>query len=723
MKITPFIRNFCAVLCVAPAFAGTISVLSGQEVVSTESATPAAVSVVPQQVRFTGKVATRAGDSVEAVFRIYAAPQGGDPLWIETQRVSIAEDGSYSVLLGGASLSGLPQTVFAGGAARWLGVSIERGAEQERVLLSSVPYAMKSADAESLAGHAVSDFVTKEEFADFAQSSTQRGQQGVTAPAITPLTSGAVIGSGTEGIIPLWTGTLTQGNSEITQLGTDLGINEATPAATLDVGGTENVQGTLSLPAENTATVSAGYRSQLLDFTDSAWSTTTKAPVAQTWRLYVTDSANNSANPTSSFNFQFQNGVGTPTPTILSIAQTGVISFAPTQTFPGTITSVNATSPVTAATMSGAVSLGVNIGALITDITPGLTTAITPTLNNNYAQLAANNTFTGGYQQFQSNVDIVGQAGAGNGLLTVTNEGTAIDTSSIFATSYNFYPTIYADGNQQGVAVAGYGTGGTGGIGLLGGVYDVQSTTFKRENGTLGYSAGVWADDPAEFATAALFATADNSNAVVFENNSASAPTMYVANLATSGPTGNAVLLRAEGADGVCSINQGGSMACTGQLKNLVTTHDAHQVETYSVQSAENWLEDYGGGQLQNGSAIVRLDPAFANTANTGVEFHVFLTPKGDCEGLYVTNQTATSFEVHELRKGQSNVAFDYKIVAKRSGHEAERLVDVTDRMKLEAESSHFKPLPDGPPANPHSPGVSRALRKLQPQQALKPRP
>ena len=351
MKITPFIRNFCAVLCVAPAFAGTISVLSGQEVVSTESATPAAVSVVPQQVRFTGKVATRAGDSVEAVFRIYAAPQGGDPLWIETQRVSIAEDGSYSVLLGGASLSGLPQTVFAGGAARWLGVSIERGAEQERVLLSSVPYAMKSADAESLAGHAVSDFVTKEEFADFAQSSTQRGQQGVTAPAITPLTSGAVIGSGTEGIIPLWTGTLTQGNSEITQLGTDIGINEATPAATLDVGGTENVQGTLSLPAENTATVSAGYRSQLLDFTDSAWSTTTKAPVAQTWRLYVTDSANNSANPTSSFNFQFQNGVGTPTPTILSIAQTGVISFAPTQTFPGTITSVNATSPVTAATM------------------------------------------------------------------------------------------------------------------------------------------------------------------------------------------------------------------------------------------------------------------------------------------------------------------------------------------------------------------------------------
>ena len=672
--------------------------------------------VVPQQVRYAGKLATRPGETVEAEFHIYAAPEGGDPLWTEKQQVTVAEDGSYSVLLGGASPGGLPQAVFAGGAARWLGVSVDRYPEQERVPLSSVPYAMKSADAESLSGHAASDFVTQSQLAQFAQSSSQPGQPSGATPAIIPDTSGTITGSGTAGTVPLWTGALTQGNSEIYQVGSDIGINETAPTATLDVNGTENVRGNLNLPALATATGANGERSQLLQLSASAWSSTAHAAIAPTFKLLTNFVNNDSATAAGQLEFHYSQGPVSVS--VLSIAANGFINFAPSQTFPGTVTSVTATSPVTAATTSSSVNLGLNVGALISDITP--------TLNSTYPQLAAQNTFTGDFEQFQGSVNIVGQANVGSGLLEVINEGTAIDTSAIYASSYNAYPTIYADGNQGGVAIAGYGDTSSevsGQIGILGGMSDVQSSTFKRDNHTLGYSAGVWADDPSEFATAGLFATADSSNAAVFENNSGTAPTIYVANLATNGPTGNVVLLRAEGADGVCSINQGGSMACTGQLKNLVTTHDARQVETYSVQSAENWLEDYGGGQLKNGSATVTLDPAFANTANTGVEFHVFLTPKGDCEGLYVSNQTATSFEVHELRKGQSNVSFDYKIVAKRSGHETERLVDVTDRMKLEAASSHFKPLPDGPPANPHQPGVSRASRKLQPQLALKPQP
>ena len=337
--------------------------------------------VVPQVIRYSGAVPNRAGDTVEALFSIYAAAEGGEPVWSETQRITVGEGGAYSVLLGGASPGGLPQGLFAGGAARWLGVSVERSAEQGRVLLSSVPYAMKSADAESLAGHAASEFVTQGQLAQLALIAGQPGQKGVADPETQPNTSGAVTGSGTNGTIPLWTGALTQGNSEIVQVGADVGINEAAPGATLDVGGTATFRGTTTLPAESTATPSAGFRSQLLDFADSAWSTTTNAPVAQTWRLYVTDSANNSANPTSSFNFQFQNGAGAPTPTILSIGQTGEIAFAPTQTFPGTINSVVGTSPVTATTTSGAVSLGLNASVLET------------TLNNYYAQLNSTNVF------------------------------------------------------------------------------------------------------------------------------------------------------------------------------------------------------------------------------------------------------------------------------------------------------------------------------------------
>ena len=79
-----------------------------------------AATLVPQPLRHAGKLSIRTGETVEAEFRIYASAEGGDPLWSETQRVTVSEDGSYSVLLGSASSSVLPQTVFAGGVVRWL---------------------------------------------------------------------------------------------------------------------------------------------------------------------------------------------------------------------------------------------------------------------------------------------------------------------------------------------------------------------------------------------------------------------------------------------------------------------------------------------------------------------------------------------------------------------------------------------------------------------------
>jgi len=60
------------------------------------------------------------------------------------------------------------------------------------------------------------------------------------------------------------------------------------------------------------------------------------------------------------------------------------------------------------------------------------------------------------------------------------------------------------------------------------------------------------------------------------------------------------------------------------------------------------------------------------------MEYHVFLTPKGDCEGLYVSNESASGFEVHELRNGHSSIGFDYRIMARRSGYEKVRLADKT---------------------------------------------
>jgi hypothetical protein len=105
------------------------------------------------------------------------------------------------------------------------------------------------------------------------------------------------------------------------------------------------------------------------------------------------------------------------------------------------------------------------------------------------------------------------------------------------------------------------------------------------------------------------------------------------------------------------------------------------------VQSPENWFEDFGSGSLSNGVITVALDRTFAQTVNTGIEYHVFLTPKGDCKGLYVTKENAKGFDVRELGSGTSNVAFDYRIVAKRVGYENVRLTDLTERYsKLDAQ-------------------------------------
>jgi len=122
-------------------------------------------------------------------------------------------------------------------------------------------------------------------------------------------------------------------------------------------------------------------------------------------------------------------------------------------------------------------------------------------------------------------------------------------------------------------------------------------------------------------------------------------------------------------------------LTCNGQIVNVVKAEGgARQVSLYAMQSAENWFEDFGSGVLTNGAMTVPLDPIFASTVNTAIDYHVFLTPRGECEGLYVTNLTPSGFEVRELHHGSSNIAFDYRIVAKRAGYENQRLEDVTER-------------------------------------------
>ena len=134
--------------------------------------------------------------------------------------------------------------------------------------------------------------------------------------------------------------------------------------------------------------------------------------------------------------------------------------------------------------------------------------------------------------------------------------------------------------------------------------------------------------------------------------------------------TGNAVL----GAD----VQVVGNLMVSGAKSSVAELQGGRKVALYAVESTESWFEDFGSARLQNGAAIVRIKEDFAQTVNTGMDYHIFLTPKGNCNGLYVANQTSKSFEVRELNGGKSNTLLDYRIVAKRRGHERNRLREVS---------------------------------------------
>jgi len=136
----------------------------------------------------------------------------------------------------------------------------------------------------------------------------------------------------------------------------------------------------------------------------------------------------------------------------------------------------------------------------------------------------------------------------------------------------------------------------------------------------------------------------------------------------------------------LCSISEAGNLTCKG-TKSAVVQVDEQPRLMYAVESPEVWFEDFGASALQNGAATVNIDPLFAKTVNLGVDYHVFLTPLGDSNGLYVAEKTATGFTVREMGGGTSDVGFDYRIVAKRAGYETTRLpvAPANDYADLEA--------------------------------------
>lgn len=351
---------------------------------------PAAASTatVPRLIRIQGAVRDEArkplGGRIPITFTLFKNENDQEGVWQETQIVQLDSAGRYSVLLGATNEEGLPLEIFSSGEARWLAVRPDGQIEQPRILLLSVAYALKAADAETLGGKPASAYALADSRSSFAQlasgtparsANSQRGPQILNwSPGAIPLvqpnapcSSLTSDGTATANQISKFTSPCNIENSAIFELGGNVGIGNTNPAGMLDVSGTAffrnslNVLGGAVMVPVKAATPAQGSASNPVDIEASAYNTSVLAPVSYLFRWQAAPVGNNTANTGATLNLLY--GItGLINQTGLSVAQNGILTFAPGQTFPGasgTVTSVGTGAGLTGGpiTTTGTISI------------------------------------------------------------------------------------------------------------------------------------------------------------------------------------------------------------------------------------------------------------------------------------------------------------------------------------------------------------------------------
>jgi hypothetical protein len=622
----------------------------GQELTSgTATSAASTVTEVPRLVQFSGIAKDLDGKpmtgTIGITFLLYHDEQGGAPLWMETQNVQADAKGRYSVQLGATKPDGLPIDEFNSGEARWLAVQISGQAEQPRALLMAVPYALKAADAATIGGLPPSAFVRANLEGGAAsggnESSSSRNSSAATntldsshTNGVSPLADKAVVTPGGKiDFLPLWTSSNVLGNSALFQSKSgQMGLNTTTPGAALDVSAPNQVGLFVDGPFSG---VGAGLQLH------------TTGTGGQGWELLATGKT--SAQGARKLN-------------IRDLANDNDVFTILDQGSAGDFIGLYNTNPVAGLDLRWNSSFG---DAILSEI---------ETSNSSAGAVTG---ITKG--------NVVGASGV-EGAATDTGQGVTFGVTGENANTGKFGAGVYGwstatTGPTRGSVGEADSPNGTGVWGF--------AVAPSRTGSIIGCCAvGVWGDTSSSAAGAAgLVGSADEGQGLVAFNNSTAQLTAHITNFENS--THNVPVLKIDGSFGSCSFDTDGKPQCTQPfVASAAVDNGLRQVALYSMASPQSWHEDFGSGQLASGRTTVALEPTFAQTVNTGTEYHVFLTPEGDCRGLYVSSKTPTGFEVRELEGGQSSVAFSYRIVALRRGYENVRLEDQTAMMaKLKAAS------------------------------------
>jgi hypothetical protein len=292
---------------------------------------------------------------------------------------------------------------------------------------------------------------------------------------------------------------------------------------------------------------------------------------------------------------------------------------------------------------------------------------------------------------------VYGQVGAGN---KIVPPGLLAGVLGASATQPGVIGWSRESYGVQGASLSGPGVAGTSALrpGLVGsGPVGIRGTgVFTYPTGEFGAGSGVVgvARKPGPgvlFNTAGVLGTSDVVPGVIGTSHSAIG--VYGFSTGNAGVVGESVNSFAGYFAGNVVVT--GNLTVNGQLQTpnkqaVVAFPDGTQRVLYCMESPEYWFEDFGAAKLKRGSAVVKLDAKFASVIKRG-DYRVFVTPEGDCRGLYIRRKRAASFEVRELAGGKSNVAFSYRIVGRRNDIKAPRFAKTDARLELPA-------LPTRPP-------------------------
>jgi hypothetical protein len=616
---------------------------SGQIVASPQQAVP--VLPVPRVLKFGGAAKDAGGNPLQGIvgitFSIYAEQQGGTPLWMETQNIALDTYGRYAALLGSTQSAGIPLDLFAAGEPRWLGVKVElpEESEQTRVLLVSVPYALKASDADTLGGRPASAYMLAPGEASSVEPSAGNPSQTTSASRATAKTTAAAItGSGTANYIPIFqdnAGTL--GNSTLFQ----------NSSGNLGIGYTSPTSARLVIAAP----VGGGVLNSS-NLADQDMFVTLTAPGATDKHAYF--------GPSTATNLTL--GVGLTE--MMRIANSGNVG-------------IGSSNPVSARLVIGAPKGGSVLNSSNLTDQDMFVTLTAPGATDKHAYFGpstpTNLTLGVGLTEMMR-ITNAGRVGIGTSTpattLDVNGTINALSFSSSGAQGASFGgPISGTSSTSSGTAVFGSGTSGAYGVGgnsatsfgvygdslapepgaagVFGFTLGTYSTTYTSEAG-IAYS-GLWGDaanGSASGVGVAIFGTADSNYAGAFINNSPDFPALFANNnsgtgIEASASSGYGVSGSTFSGTGVYGSTSSGGNGVEG-ISSSLTEQEAGVLGVGNTTSVLGESYNiYSGVWGDTGTSSTSVAPAWAiGVLGTADDSHagVFLNNSSGWSTMYIQN-------------------------------------------------------------------------------------